>query len=205
MKRTASINLARMRKAPVPKRLAMAVAMATAAIATAGCSNNEREAKVYLNAEDCTQVNPGMEAECKAAYQSALQEAASSGPKYDQRIDCESDFGPNQCVAYQPEGATHSWFMPAMAGFLLAKALDRNRYQSTALYTSGYYGSPIYGKWSTVDGYSFRRGGRTFTVDDSAFKPKPAVTRTISRGGFGSKVSAKSSFGGSRSRSGWGG
>jgi len=42
---------------------------------------------------------------------------------------------------------------------------------------------------------------RKANVSKKAFEPKPAVKRTISRGGFGSKVAAKSNWGKS---SGWG-
>lgn len=207
MKRTASINLARMRKAPVePCRLALVAAIA---VAVSGCSDS-REATAYSDLEDCIEDNPELAQQCRTAYESALAEAATSGPRYDSELACESDFGDDSCQVYQPQNASGSWFVPAMAGFLFARALDGNRYQSSALYTSSYYRSPIYGKWSTADGRVFGNGrqGRV-TVDNDAFKPKPTATRTMSRGGFGSVVAAKSNFGGSsRSSSGsrsWGG
>ncbi|ALM52848.1 DUF1190 domain-containing protein [Halomonas huangheensis] len=206
MKRTASINLERMRKAPVePRRLTLVAAIA---VAVSGCSDS-REATVYNDVNDCIDANPELAEQCQTAYESALSEAATSGPRYDSQLACESDFGQDSCRTYQPQDSNGSWFVPAMAGFLFARALDGNRYQSSALYTSRYMRSPVYGKWSTVDGRVFGNGrqGRV-SVDNDLFKPKPAVSRTMSRGGFGSVVAAKSNFGGSssssRSRS-WGG
>lgn len=207
MKRTASINLERMRKAPVvPRRLALVAAIA---MVVSGCSDS-RKATAYNGLEDCIEDNPELAQQCRTAYESALAEAATSGPRYDSELACESDFGEDSCQPHQPQGTAGSWFVPAMTGFLFAQALDGHHYQSSALYTSSYYRSPIYGKWSTVDGRVFGSGRPgPVAVANDAFKPKPAMTRTLSRGGFGSVVAAKSNFGSSsRSSSGsrsWGG
>ncbi|AJQ92073.1 DUF1190 domain-containing protein [Gynuella sunshinyii] len=206
MKRTRAINLDRMRKSRsshAVKPLALAIATTT----LVACSSKE-EAIVYRDVNQCIEQNPSNEAACQAAYQEALQKAQDSGPKYNTRSDCEVDFGANNCTPYNASG--HSWFMPAMAGFMLANLLDRNNYRSAPLYTSYSYGSPAYGRWTTVDGnvYGSSRSYGSVRVDNDAFKSKPKVTRTISRGGFGSTVSAKSSWGGSSkssSRSSWGG
>jgi len=47
---------------------------------------------------------------------------------------------------------------------------------------------------------------RSMRVNESSLKPKPTVSKTMSRGGFGSSVRAKSSWGSASSkRGGWGG
>lgn len=103
--------------------------------------------------------------------------------------------------------------MPAMAGFMVGQALNRNDsnyygygyspYQPLFNYTGSRYGRTT--MLSTADGLKVGSSGTTTNVGKSAFKPKPQVTRTMSRGGFGSTVSAKSSWGGGRSSGGWGG
>ena len=203
MKRSKSINVGRMRKSCKVfslKPLTLAIAAAT----LVAC-DNVRDAKIYKDAAHCTEENPALWEACDAAYQKALADASRSGPKYQRESLCESEFGRDNCVPYRTTDG-QNWFMPAMAGFLLAKALDRNNYDSSPLYTSYSRYSPAYGQWTTVDGnlHGNRRYG-SIRVGDSTFKSKPAVTKTISRGGFGSTVSAKSSWGGSSYRGGWGG
>lgn len=206
MKKTKSINLSRMRKSSKHFHLKPLVIGLSAATLVA-CGGTQ-DAQVYKDISDCVQDNPNLEKQCEAAYQNALAESDKSGPKYRSERDCNYDFGRDNCVTYSgPQG--QSWFMPAMAGFMFAKLIDRNSYNNygyAPLYTSYSRFSPHYGQWSTADGslYGSRRYGK-IKVGNDAFKPKPKVTRTMSRGGFGSTVSAKSSWGGSSSRGGWGG
>lgn len=207
MKRSQGINLAKMRKQNTRFALKpLALGIATAGLV--GCGSNSQEGQVYRDVNECADDNPGNELQCETAYERALSEAAASGPKYRSMNDCTVDFGNANCVPYQTASG-NNWFVPAMAGFIFARALDRNNYYySTPVYTSYYRHSPFYGNWVGVDGsyYGKKRYGR-IKVSKKAFAPKPMVKRTISRGGFGSKVAAKSSWGGSRSssRGGWGG
>lgn len=203
MKRTKNIDLSRMRKSSKHFHLKPLVIGLTAATLVA-CGGT-RDAQVYKDIGDCVQDNPNLQKQCEAAYQNALAEAQKSGPKYRSERDCISDFGRDNCDTYT-NSQGQSWFMPAMAGFMFSQLLNRNDYQSAPLYTSYSRFSPHYGKWSSVDGnlYGSRRYGK-IKVGNDAFKPKPAVTRTMSRGGFGSTVSAKSRWAGSSSRSSWGG
>ena len=46
---------------------------------------------------------------------------------------------------------------------------------------------------------------RSMRVSEKSLKPKPTVSKTMSRGGFGSSVRAKSSWGSSTKKGGWGG
>ncbi|CAA0081103.1 Uncharacterised protein [BD1-7 clade bacterium] len=200
MKRSKSINLQRMRKTATP------LATGVAATTLVACGGGQ-EAEVFANVEQCTDAHPELRSQCETAYEKALQQAADSGPKYSSMYDCSADFGNDNCRSYQH--GSSNWFVPAMGGFLFAQAIDNRRhYHSSPVYTSYSRYSPYYGRWSTVDGrdYGRARYGSKVRVGNDTFKPKPKVTRTISRGGFGSSVSAKSSWGGSRSsRGGWGG
>ncbi len=217
MKRTRSINLERMRKLddnshylkPFQSKL-KPLAVSIAAAVLVACSDGGEEAVVYSDIADCISKNPDQTDICESAYNDAVAVAQESGPKYSTIESCTYDFGDRNCVPYQASSG-QSWFIPAVAGFMLAGVIDdvgdafeRRRYRSAPLYTSYSRYSPFYGQWSSVDGYTYgtSRYGK-IKVADNAFKPKPKITRTISRGGFGSTVAAKSSFGGS-SKGGWG-
>ncbi|CCE22320.1 MULTISPECIES: DUF1190 family protein [Methylotuvimicrobium] len=211
MKRTKSINLDRMKKNG-PRFWLKPVALAVAGVMLNACSDEERDARVYTSLDVCKSENPQYAADCEAAYRKAQEEAAKTAPKYASRQDCESEFGLNRCTTY-PHASGQNWFMPAMAGFMFARALDFNRgYQSQPVFTSYRRSSPFYNNWVTADGRSYGSNRSTnVTVGSDAFQSKPPVTRTISRGGFGSTVAAKSSWSGSSSTrsssrsSGWGG
>ncbi|GAB6261137.1 DUF1190 family protein [Photobacterium sp. CCB-ST2H9] len=200
MKRTKEVNLPGMRKQWRP----FAIAPVTAAISAgllAGCSDPKEEAKLYHTVYDCKSDNPGFEAQCEAAYETALKDAARTAPKFMTQRDCIAEFGQNSCVG-APE---NNWFMPAMAGFMFARLLDNNRgYYSQPMFSSTYPGSRYYSRWTTADGYdygSYRYKNSKVILSKEQMKPKPTVSRTISRGGFGSSAAAKSSWSSSKSSS----
>ena len=96
--------------------------------------------------------------------------------------------------------------MPFMAGFMVSQLLSPRPYYSQPIYTSYSPYSPFRSKWVTADGYVFDGDirKRNYKVSPSVYKPKPTVTRTVSRGGFGSSVRAKSSWGSSSRSGSWG-
>lgn len=200
MKRTRYINLERMRKASIGRFAARPLALGVAAAALVGCAPKE-EVKVVKSVEDCVDNTRLDEQQCEAAYKKALIEAERTGPKFRSERLCESEF--DNC---QQTGG--GMWMPLMTGFMVASMLD-NRDRHYGYYNPVYrYSKPhsnYYNRLMTADGEVIGRYGRSsYTVDRSSTRPKPTVTRTVSRGGFGSVASAKSSWGGGRS-GGWGG
>lgn len=205
MKRTRKINLETMRKSakafPYKK-----ISIAISASILAGCSDDIEQAQVYLSADDCIQQNPEEQSYCETGYQKALVEHIKSGPKYDNMAACIADFGPQNCTSY-PVNNSQSIFMPLMAGYMLSSLINNRDYRYAPLYTSYSRRSPAFGRWTSTDGILYGKKGSSnkITVPSDAFKPKPKVKRTMSRGGFGSTIAAKSNFGGKSSRSSWGG
>lgn len=204
MKRSKQINLARMRKIPSLRLAPLSLAVA-GTLFTTGCSDSREAANIYRSVDDCILDNPGIEEECRSAYREAVREAAKTAPKYRSLSDCEAEFGINMCQTVPGS----NWIMPAMAGFLFARMMDNNRgyyYGHTPLFYSSRHTSPMYDRWTTADGRMYGSSSkRSVRVSRDAFKPKPAVTRTISRGGFGSTAAARSGWGSSSGRSSFGG
>ncbi|CAG21924.1 DUF1190 family protein [Photobacterium profundum] len=207
MKRSNQVVLASMRK----NWRTFTVAPVTVAFAgvLSGCTDNSSEASIYQGLNDCVDDNPSYTSECQAAYQNALAEAERTAPKYQTQYDCSAEFGNNACVQSQQ----NNWFMPAMAGFMFSRMINNNNrgYYSQPMFRSSYPGSIFYDRWTTADGNDYGRSSYKKTkvrVSKDQMKPKATVNRTISRGGFGSTVSAKSSWNSSKSSSGskgWGG
>ncbi|WP_407332863.1 DUF1190 domain-containing protein [Enterovibrio sp. 27052020O] len=199
MKRSQQVIKPRMRKSWRPAVPSVTVA---AIVLVSGCSDNGKEMNIYANVDDCVNDNPGYSSECRAAYQDAVNEAASTAPKYNSQEDCASEFGYENCV----RAPQNNWFMPAMAGFMFGRAINNRPYYQQPMFSSTFPGSPYYGGWVSSDGYSYGKKSKysKVYVPKDHLKQKPAVTKTISRGGFGSKVAAKSSWSRSSSKS-WGG
>lgn len=198
-KRTRSIDLRSMRKAFSLKPLTIGIA----SVLLSACSTEREEAIVFNTLEDCVNANPSAAAQCEIAYQGALEEAARTAPKYNTENDCEYEFGPNQCQ--QVRTGSGSFFMPFMAGYMVSSLLSPRPYYQP-MFTSYSPNSPYRYRWIGADGRDF--GGlnkKRYNVSKSVFDKKPAVTRTIQRGGFGSSIRAKSAWGSKGSSKGWGG
>lgn len=206
MKRSHFINLDLMRKVK-PKFVLRPIALGITASILSACGNNQAEVKVVDSVEDCVSNTSLDLQQCEVAYKNALAEAEKTGPKYRSINACESEFGAGQCVQSQNQ----SIFMPLMAGFLINELLfDRDR-----RYYSGHYNpvyryyrpySPHHNLMMMADGTSLGKYGKSsYRVSKSATKQKPMVSRTVSRGGFGSVASAKSNWGGGSKSRGWGG
>lgn len=173
-----------------------------------GCSSQEEQVKFVRSVADCTNATELSEQQCEAAYEQALADAEATSPRYRYESDCMNEFG-----SCEQRGG---FFVPFMAGYIVAEVIDeigdsmerKHRYKHSYP-TYVYRGrGALRDKIMTSDGYVIGSPGqRSYKVNREALKPKPAVTRTMSRGGFGSTASAKSNWGSSKSSSsrGWGG
>ena len=207
MKRTKQIDLAAMRK--TPKRFLLKPLTLGVATVLAGCSSNEEEVRIVGSVDECAQTTSLTQEQCEVAYQQALTEAAQTGPRYSSMGNCEAEFGASRC------GSTGSFFTPFMTGFLVSEIIDEigdfreRRYNPVYTYNRPF--SSYNNRVMLADGTVIGSKGRgKYTVPKSAVTQKmPKVTRTVSRGGFGSVAAAKSSWGGNSGRSGrsssWGG
>ncbi|MBS0969095.1 DUF1190 domain-containing protein [Chimaeribacter arupi] len=194
MKRTQQINLSAFRKCCRMAPLALAVG---AAFTLAGCEKADETVSMYQNADDCTRANPSNAAQCNAAYTEAQKEAARTAPKYASREDCVAEFGEGQCTqapaqagaVAQPHESGSFW-MPLMAGYMMGRMMSGGSYAQQPLFTSRAPNNPANGKFVDASGrnYGAATPGRTVTVPKTALAPKPATTRTITRGGFGETV-----------------
>lgn len=201
MKKSTGINPETLRKST--RRFGgKPLALAIAALTLASCTQKEKVLFVK-DANDCDAKTSMTIEQCKAAYQSALTAAKDTAPKYKSERECETDFGNGQCLRYNSD-----LFMPVMAGFMVSQLIsDRSglyQHNPGFLYRNRY--NPHREKIVTADGRVLGNpNASSYNVSKSALKPKPKVTRTVSRGGFGSTAAAKSNWGGGKSRGGWGG
>ncbi|NVK24293.1 MAG: DUF1190 domain-containing protein [Gammaproteobacteria bacterium] len=205
MKRSKHINLDLMRKHANPsnqyhkKTVMRSVALGVVATSVAACDGSE-EVEVITSTFDCMDDTVLEMGQCKAAYQQALEESERIGPKYRTEEQCESEF--NQCQRNQ-----FGSFTPVMVGYLFANSLwDRNsnRYGGSFNPVYRYFRpfSPLHNQLITADGELLGEDDDdVFKLKKKSLKKKKSFMNTVSRGGFGSVASKKSSY----SKSSWGG
>lgn len=178
------------------------VAMGLTPFALTACSQDPIDALVYKDVVECSKDNRLSLSQCKDEYQRAQYSHQNSAPKYDRRPDCEQDYGTNHCEPLRTGGG--NYFIPMMAGFMAPPQIQRrSSYQGGRVYTQPlYYHRNNWGQYRTSDHYRIpSRSGRVKAPAKTTRAPR-IKTRSISRGGFGSKASARGGWGSGRS---WGG
>ncbi|MCJ8313352.1 MAG: DUF1190 domain-containing protein [Saccharospirillaceae bacterium] len=203
MKKTKHINLQSFRKYTeiTPTIRPIVLAIAGASLFLASCGGGKEEAYVANTAEDCAENTELTLDQCEIAYKQALVESAKTAPRYNSRNSCEQDFGSSQCYRSNSSG----FFIPLMAGYLIGNLMGGNNYNPVYGYSGS--NSGLRNNYVLSDGTSIgSRNNKYVHVNKSDVrKSKPKATTTVSRGGFGSSASAKSSWGTTKSRSSWGG
>lgn len=204
MKRTKSINQEIFRKSwrsyPVAP-LALAI---SAVFMLSGCEKSDETVAMYQNADDCSRSTPSMREQCTTTYHKALKEAEKTAPKYATREDCVAEFGDAQCTQAPAQAgmvagsqSSGSVWMPLMAGYMVGRMIGGAGFAQQPLLTSQNAASLANGKFVDATGKSYgavTAGGRTTTVPKTAMAPKPVVTHTITRGGFGETVAKHNSM-----------
>ncbi|SUB83611.1 Protein of uncharacterised function (DUF1190) [Pragia fontium] len=202
MKRTKQINRDSFRKSFRTYRLAPVALAVSAVFMLSGCEQADESVSLFANADECKQSNPAMGDQCTIAYNQALEEAVKTAPKYATKEDCVAEFGESQCtqapaqagMSAEPQQSGSMW-MPLMAGYMMGRMMGGG-YGQSPLFTSKSASSPANGKFvdSTGRNYGNATTGRTMKVDKSALAPKPATTKTITRGGFGESVAKQNAM-----------
>ncbi len=165
------------------------------------------EVAAFQTVQQCVDSGEYDRATCTAAQQKAFNEDQKAAPRYDSQKLCEEQFGAAQC--FQRSEGGQSFFTPLLTGFLIGQLLNGgggSRYSYGGLYRSGRDNG-----WYTPSGayLSGGNGGRNYRYQvGSRAITTPVTTQRIqtrssvvSRGGFGGRVSARSSggWGGGRS------
>ncbi|NIG62830.1 MAG: DUF1190 family protein [Serratia symbiotica] len=204
MKRTKSINQEMFRKSWRSYPMAPLALAISAVFILAGCENSDKTVAMYQNADDCSRSNPSMREQCTTTHHKALKEAEKTAPKYATREECVAKFGDAQCtqtpvqagVVAESQSSGSVW-MPLMASYMMGRMMGGTGFAQQPLFTSQNAASPANGKFADATGKSYSvaiAGERTTTVPTTAMAPKPAVTHTITRGGFGKTVAKQNSM-----------
>lgn len=169
-------------------------------------SEDPQENLVYNSLSDCRAAGQLTAQQCETAFSEATAARLKDAPKFQSQTACEAQYGANGCSSATIGGA--QYFIPALAGFMLARGLSGGQAQplmpptaatcpsgstqpecqqarsSSSSSSGGYYG----GSSSSRSRAYSTTSGRSITA---AFSPgarggSTAATSTASRGGFGS-------------------
>lgn len=143
----------------------------------------------YSSVEAC--VSSGEPAtECQAAFDTAAKQAAENAPRFTSQEECEASWGAGQCQQGTNTNGGGSFFMPMLAGFMMARMISGG--QNAAA-------QPLYRECRTRNpdgscrdgglrtgagaGYLGRSLNRAPEQADKASERRGS--RAVSRGGFG--------------------
>jgi uncharacterized protein YgiB involved in biofilm formation len=177
------------------RRISTLLVGSTCLVMLASCGDDEGDKiKIYSDAQACAAENDPALCE-KEAKESAARHVETA-PRYPQQPSCEQIHGVGNCVptpVRDAGGQMTNWFMPALAGFMLSRALSQPYPQPIYRDAQGfaYGGGTVYGNYNSG-------GGRTATVSRSGASPvSVAGGPGTSRGGFGATASRSSGSSGS--------
>lgn len=171
-----------------------------------GCGD-DTDALVFKDLQECK--NSGLidSNSCQNAYALAVNEHQRTAPRFSSMSDCEEDFGRGSCqdlAQASPGESSGSWFIPAMAGFMASQIIN-NSMQGNGFYMPmgghmfRYHSQPLYrpigsSSWTTASAERVGSGtGRVKVSEKATWSPEKSTT--FKRGGFGSKASARGSWG----------
>ncbi len=180
-----------------------------AAFALAGCRDEEVDAAAFPDLQSCTDAATAGGAfsaqDCNVAFAAAQQLQAETAPRYDSKEVCEEQHGVGACGDEQQVTGTSGGsgiFMPLLAGYLIGNMMSRGATAAPAV-------QPLYktsdGKFTNATGTStYQTNSGTGKLSAAQFTKapttlgKPPMTKAtvVSRGGFGSAGSGRTSVGG---------
>jgi uncharacterized protein YgiB involved in biofilm formation len=166
--------------------------MGTVPLLLAACDQAReppRSALLYQSLQQCISEAKVSVDVCRTTYEQALEAQERLAPRYGSFAECAQQFGDDQCRQVVQSSGDH-WFMPALAGFLIGRALDTNRGPG---YVYGWNGRPIY---RTRTGREVWGAGAPDRFGGVRGPEGYSVAETLSRGGFGYSSAARASWGG---------
>ncbi|GIL38463.1 DUF1190 domain-containing protein [Roseiterribacter gracilis] len=139
--------------------------MAAAPIALTACDDSAKKPTPvgsFASPAACRESGQFTDEQCNAALRDAQAQHETRAPRYESREACEAEHGAAACEPRERNG--QSWFMPALAGFMIGRALSGGGMMPSApLYGSASCGSGL-GQRACASGSSGAAGGfRTAT------------------------------------------
>ena len=157
------------------------------ALTLSACAAPKEEVLTYNSVEACIAAGVQDDSTCRVEFDKAETLHEEVAPRYQTSSTCYADFGYNRC--YRSTGS--SPWLPFMVGYMLAPRGS----------TGAIYSQPLYRPSSDPNHFYTSRGGsignvsptgRAQVATSQTAEPR-ARTRTVARGGFGSRSKSAAS------------
>ena len=169
------------------RRVATLLFSGTCLVSLAACEE-AADLRVYADVQDC--MSEQSETVCAQQFAEAREDHAKQAPRYAEKGSCEELYGEGKCVpAEAASGGGQSWFMPAIAGFMLARAMGGPRAQPVYTDRSGY----AYVGGRPAGNYQAQARGGTLARSPDAGTSRGGFGQTAGRSSSGSSASSSSS------------
>lgn len=192
---------------------AVRLTLMTAAVAAGGLSacgdSDVPKPGNYTTLEACIEAGNSSKA-CSSARDEAVTAHEARAPRFATKEECLKGIDVTDCQETKvknQDGSLTSMFIPAVAGFAIARAIQQQR-QGGGGYYSYYGGSPFYGSRDYPNQYrdfgnlstsrtSYTSGGAITSTSNTSVATAPSRppninTTTVARSGFGSSASFSS-------------
>lgn len=143
---------------------------------------------VYASVEACITAGQQDASVCEAEFAKAQKLHEEVAPRYVGANQCHSDYGYDRCYRQR----SSSLWLPFMVGYMLAPRGGRGFYSTQPLYRPSSNPGRYYTAGNSQVG-AVSAGGRTKVAKSQV--SKPVRTRTVARGGFGSRATARGAGG----------
>ena len=158
------------------------------AASLAACQEETVDSAVYYSVDECVSGKTYSPEKCETDYKAAEAMHEKVAPAYQTQADCEAEFGASQCAQATEQHASGGFpFLPLLAGYMIGKQMGAGN-------AAGVAAQPLYrqaGKNAFVNagGHEVARstGPVKLSSNSPAIRTPAATTRTMARGGFGSR------------------
>ena len=153
------------------------VLLGSTGLTLAACSQSPpSDAQFFSKLEDCIPVKG--EAACREGLAKSEADWTAEAPRFNQKEQCETEFGAGNCETREGRSGSGSFFMPMMMGYMMGNRFNSPVYRgpnNSALVQNG-------GKLYNVG--AFAGAGRAASFQRGRFTP-------VQRGGFGSTAAGR--------------
>ncbi len=150
---------------------------------------SKEEVLTYESVEACIAAGVQDASTCRAEFDKAKALHEKVAPRYQASSTCYADFGPDRC--YRQRTSTGSFWLPFMVGYMLAPRGSRVAIYSQPLYRPSRNPNQFYTSSGANIG-NVSATGRAQVAKSQTVQPR-ARTRTVARGGFGSRSRSSAS------------
>lgn len=164
------------------------MAVLGAGVLTVGaCGESKEEVLTYQSVEACIAAGVQDEPTCRAEFGKAKAVHEEVAPRYQTSSNCYADYGRDRCY----RSSTGSYWLPFMAGYMLAPRGSAAGIFSQPLYRPSRAPDRFYTSGGVSTG-SVSSSGRAQVAKSQTVRPR-VRTRTVARGGFGSRSMSSAS------------